>query len=82
MPSRQRSVERKTEDEVLNTRLSVNINQDTARTLRDLAERKDLSFTEIVRRAVAVYGVVADAQDRGDVIQVVGEKTTKELLIV
>ena len=42
------------------TRLSVNISEDTARSLRELAERNETSITEIIRRAVGVYKYIED----------------------
>lgn len=36
-------------------RLSVNMNQETAQALKELAKKQGISFTETVRRAVAVY---------------------------
>lgn len=42
------------------TRLSVNINEETARTLRELAERNETSITEVIRRAVGVYKYIED----------------------
>jgi len=52
-------------------RLNVLINDDTANALIDLAERKDVSVTEIVRRAVSIYEYLAKAQDRGETIVLV-----------
>ena len=42
------------------TRLSVNINDETARALKELAERRETSVTDIIRRAVSVYKFVED----------------------
>jgi hypothetical protein len=42
------------------TRLSVNINDETARALRELSARKDLTITEIIRRSVSVYKYFED----------------------
>ena len=42
------------------TRLSVNISEDTARSLRELAERNETSITEVIRRAVGVYKYIED----------------------
>lgn len=44
----------------MTTRLSVNINDETAAALRDLAERRGTTVTEIVRRSVSVYKFVED----------------------
>lgn len=44
----------------MTTRLSVNINDETAVALKSLAARRDTSVTEVVRRAVAVYKFMED----------------------
>jgi hypothetical protein len=44
----------------MTTRLNVNINDETAAALRELAERRQTTVTEIVRRAVSVYKFVED----------------------
>lgn len=55
------------------TRLSVNINDETAEALRELADRKGTSVTEIVRRAVSVYKFVEDeVGTNGKQLQLVG----------
>lgn len=58
----------------MTTRLSVNINDETAAALKDLADRRDTSVTEIVRRAVAVYKFVEDeVGQKGKTLQLVDE---------
>lgn len=49
----------------MTTRLNVNINEETAAALRELAARRDTSVTEIVRRSVAVYKFVEDEVGAG-----------------
>lgn len=46
-------------------RLSVNINDETAEALRALSDRRDVSITEIVRRAVSVYKFIDDRTQEG-----------------
>lgn len=41
------------------TRLSVNINPDTAEFLREAAQREGRSIAEVIRRAVSVYKFMA-----------------------
>lgn len=41
-------------------RLSVNMNPETARLLREHAASKGLSYTEAVRRAIAIWAFVED----------------------
>lgn len=67
----------------MSTRLSVNINDATAKTLRDTVDSNGVTITEAVRRAVAVYEFFDQARRRGDTIQVVdacGCTKTVELL--
>ena len=64
-------------------RLSVNINDATAAALTDLAEKRDTTVTEIVRRAVSVYQFVSGEFETGKRLQTVdreGHATTWELL--
>jgi hypothetical protein len=42
------------------TRLNVNINDETALALRDLATRRSTTVTEIVRRSISLYKFVED----------------------
>lgn len=59
----------------MTTRLSVNINDETAEALKDLAERRGTSVTEVVRRAVAVYKFVEDEVGlQGKTMQLVDDK--------
>ncbi|WP_328329960.1 ribbon-helix-helix protein, CopG family [Kribbella sp. NBC_00382] len=44
----------------MTTRLNVNINDETAEALRQLADRRQTTVTEIVRRAVSVYKFIED----------------------
>ena len=41
-------------------RLSVNINDETAQALNELAARRQTTVTEIIRRAVSMYKFVED----------------------
>lgn len=56
----------RTQDGVQNlVRLSVNLSPTVFGELKDYADRKGVSVTEAVRRAVSVLKYVDDAQDRG-----------------
>lgn len=50
----------------MTTRLNVNINDETAVALKQLAERRQTTVTEIVRRAVSVYKFIEDEVVDGD----------------
>lgn len=55
-------------------RLSVNLNEETADALRQLAADKGITITEVMRRAIAVTKFLYDEQDKGKTIQVVSRK--------
>lgn len=57
----------------MTTRLSVNINDETANALREIAKDEGTTVTEVVRRAVSVYKFFDDARDEGKTIQLVGK---------
>ena len=59
-------------------RLNININDETETALRELAETKETSVTDIVRRAVAVYKFIEDETGRGQVLQLV-DRANKEV---
>ena len=42
------------------TRLNINVSNQTAKLLRELAERNETSVTEVIRRAVSVYKYIED----------------------
>ncbi len=52
-------------------RLSVNLNAETAEIFRTLTERKGLSITEGIRRAISIWSFVEDAGARGAGIQLI-----------
>jgi hypothetical protein len=64
------------------TRLSVNINSDVANALKDVAARRQISITEAVRRAVAIWKFVEDENLKGNTIQVVNhaDNSVKEIV--
>jgi hypothetical protein len=59
----------------MSTRLSINISNQTARTLRELADKNETSVTDIVRRAVQVYDLVNGALDKGKTVQALDRDT-------
>jgi predicted transcriptional regulator len=65
------------------TRLSVNINDDTARALKELAERNETSVTEVVRRAIGVYKYIEDEVTlKHKVLQLVSDDEVTTLALV
>ncbi|MFE6165968.1 hypothetical protein ACFQ7F_44525 [Streptomyces sp. NPDC056486] len=66
------------------TRLSVNINEDTAEKLRWYKEHKNISITETVRRAIALLALVEkETSQGGDVLLKSPDgKTVRQLWLV
>ncbi|MGV2919361.1 hypothetical protein [Streptomyces alfalfae] len=66
------------------TRLSVNINEDTAEKLRWYKDQKNISITETVRRAIALLELVEKETIKGGKIMLKSEdgKTVRELWLV
>ncbi|WP_422117705.1 ribbon-helix-helix protein, CopG family [Brachybacterium sp. UNK5269] len=56
-------------------RLSVNINNETAEALKELADENGTTVTEIVRRAVSAYKFLEDEIHGDTKLQLVNEKT-------
>ncbi|MBB5776648.1 ribbon-helix-helix protein, CopG family [Nonomuraea jabiensis] len=52
-------------------RLSVNLSHETAQTFKALAERKGLSFTEAIRRAITIWKFVEDQLAQGHELAIV-----------
>ena len=65
-------------------RLNVNLNTETAETLKQMAEENGSSLTEIVRRAIAVYKFIEDESREGHRIQTVDpeSKDVRELVLM
>lgn len=65
-------------------RLSVNMNQDTAEALKEIADEAGISLTEAVRRAISVYKFVEDEIDKGRHVQTADEKggNVRELVLM
>lgn len=66
------------------TRLSVNMNAETTEQLHRLAYDKDLSYTEVVRRAITIMTFLQNETDAGRIVQVVDKdrNEVRELVIV
>jgi hypothetical protein len=63
-------------------RLSVNLGPEVADSLKGYANRKGVSVTEAVRRAIAVLGFIDDAQTRGASLQVEEDGVRKEIVFL
>lgn len=65
------------------TRLNVNLNQETAAALKEIAARENISLTEAVRRAIAIFKFVEDEQAEGRKIQTMAaDETNKRELVL
>jgi hypothetical protein len=70
----------KTEDSVQNlVRLSVNLSPAVFGELKTYADRKGVSVTEAVRRAISVLKYVDEAQDRGASLNIEEHGKLKEV---
>jgi hypothetical protein len=58
----------------------VKLNEQTAADLKRVANRKDISATEAIRRAIAIWAFVEDAYAQGHRLLLVEGNKTKELL--
>ena len=63
-------------------RLSVNLAPELADELKEYADRKGVSITEAVRRAISVLAFVDDAQSRGASLNVEEGGSLKEILFL
>ncbi len=58
----------------MTVRLSININDETTRDLKEMAERNNTTVTDIVRRAVSVYYFVVNETDKGKKLRIVDDE--------
>lgn len=65
-------------------RLNVNLNQETADALKQVAAKESISLTEAVRRAIALLKFVEEEQSRGRRIQTMDKegKDKRELVLM
>lgn len=57
-----------------NKHLNIVIDDETDKTLRDIRHVRGVTFTATVRKAVALYRMVLEAQDAGGGMQIVNDK--------
>lgn len=72
----------KDDDTVELTRLSVNLNAETAAALNEIRERRGISLTEAVRRAIAVLKFIEDEIQNGNTVQSTDGAKTRELMLI
>lgn len=63
-------------------RLNVNMNEKTARELREISEGERLSITEVVRRAIALYRYIRTETKHGRVLVITDKDGTNRSEIV
>ena len=63
-------------------RLNVKINPYTATALRDVCGRKQISFTEAIRQAIAVWRFMEDAIFRGASVQIVEPDGSRSQILI
>lgn len=59
-------------------RLSVHINDETVQAIRELAERHNISYTELVRRAIGTYKFFSDEHEAGRGIQTMSKNGNRK----
>jgi len=64
------------------TRLSVNLNPEAAEAIRAYTEKRHISYTEAVRRAIALLKFVDDEISAGHDIQVSDGRTVQKIVMV
>lgn len=66
------------------TRLSVNLNKETAKALKDTAQAEKITYTETIRRGIAVYKFLTDEVRKGRVITIADKNgdNAKEVLFL
>jgi hypothetical protein len=64
------------------TRLAVNLGPEASDVLREYADRKGVSVTEAVRRAIAVLAFVDETRRRGASINVEEDGVLKEVMFL
>ena len=65
------------------TRMSINLSDEVAAAIQEIAERHNISVTEVIRRAVGTQKYIEDAALRGETIFIKGDNTPlRELIFI
>jgi hypothetical protein len=64
------------------TRLTVNINPETLAAIKAIASQREITYTETIRRAVAVYKLIEEEVARGHSILIKDGKNIREVILV
>lgn len=83
MPDNEATTEQRNATQDL-VRLSVNMNPETAAALKEFAANRHLSYTEAVRRAIAIAKYLDDEVTEGRKVQTVDpdRKDVRELILI
>lgn len=83
MSNAEASRETHTQEQQL-VRLSVNMNPETAAALKEFAQSKHLTYTEAIRRAIAIAKYIEDEVQEGRKVQTVdaARNEVRELILV
>jgi hypothetical protein len=64
-------------------RLSIKLSADAAEAIREISERRGITITEVIRRAISTHKYIDDASARGAKVLVrEPDKTVSELVFV
>ena len=64
------------------TRLSINLNPEAADFLDTITDKRGISYTEAVRRALALYKLMEEERDAGNHVQIDDGKKIREILVL
>lgn len=64
------------------TKISIYLNPEAAATLKNYTEKRDISYTEAVRRAIAILKFVDDEISAGHEIQVKNGEMVQKIILV
>jgi hypothetical protein len=64
------------------TRLSLRLNTEAAAFVSDVTARRDITITEAIRRALAIYKLIEDAQQAGHHVQIDDGRTVRSLMLI
>lgn len=64
------------------TRLSINLNPEAAEALKMYTDKRHITYTEAVRRAIAILKFIDDEMSAGREIQVSDGETVQKVILV
>lgn len=64
------------------TRLSINLNSEAAEFLDEITDKREISYTEAVRRALALYKLLEDQTAAGKHVQIADGDRVRDLVLI